>query len=1244
MLDPSAADRDRRIDEAVAAFLRAEQAGRPLDPPSWLLTHPDLWPELEKFLADWTAARAAFALALTPPPPAGFEPGAEFDGLRVVREIGRGGMGRVYEAVQLGLDRRVAVKTVRAVGPADAYRLLFADEVRAVGRLKHPGIVPVYGCGERGGWPYLVMGLMAGSLADRLAAGPLPPAEAAGIVAAVARAVGHAHEWGFLHRDIKPSNVLLDEHGVPHLADFGLVARLGELDQTGRAGTAGYMAPEQFAGSVTAVDERADVYGLGAVLYACLTGRSPVPAGAAAWAEPPPRQVHPAADRRLEAVCRRCLAHNPAARPPSAGELASELERALRPPRRRMVGAAGALCLVVAIAGGWFGWPTDPAQRLRSERYQRLVVDVQERASSRPPDPGWTWEHRDALAEAARIDTPERNLVFLRSELARTFAHPDVRELGTLAPGRKYEVAAFRPGTGGDEIALGVCLRDRDADPAAPVRVALFDRRADRLTRTWDLPFAAAWEQRRGRADGVRGLAFAPDGHWLFAGTRGGGVYAIDLAAPAAPPLTLMQDAEAVKHLFPAADGRSLVSVALDGRVRRFRLAAGRWEQDREVAFPTPWPSESWEANAAVLPATGDVVVLTHRLTGPVDTTTLYRFSRALDVLDRQDLGTLVRLPAPHPTAPVTLVDFAGRPCPVQLDQLTARSLPDVAAGLDSRIPKYTEQIRFSPDGRVLVTSCDGDAGVVKFWDAATFAPLGSRPCPNGSGQVAFAPDAPFFTVAAEDRVYLFEWAAGGPELRVGWHPAAVEAVGVAADGSVVRTATRNAIYSWGADGRGRTARGDFVQHVVGWSGQLSPVGPAGFAMAIAPGLGFAVTEGRPPQRLNSGPHHTSWQTTADGTYWAFGGQTLRRYSAFRGGLSACNSPDAQHLWAVDRRLPGEPLLLAARRGRAVVYMTGRYAAAIEADAGAMTVRGVRPLRGPRWTAAAFAPDGGEAVVGDDDGRVGLVRWPNPEPTGWAAGAHTQTVTSVAWLAPGLVATGGEDRAVALFRVSGNRLVLLGKLPLGQPVIALSTDGVVLAAVCRGERVARVWQLDQLEAEWTKAGLSAGLAPARLAVPADPWPAIPPRADLVGPGLCRRLFRGQFWEECVATDLDPSLSHDWDAAPPPGVADLNEWFSGEWSGGLQPDVAGRYRFRVSADNHASVFVGDCVVAHTYSPTPDGQHVEGEVELAAARRPFRVEYSNHGGPARLRVEWKRLGPGGFDWREIDPKHLSPHPPK
>jgi serine/threonine protein kinase len=197
---------------------------------------------------------------------------------RLVRQLGVGGMGEVWEADDTVLGRRVALKVLvqELADDARATRR-FVREARATAKLTHPNVTRIYDFGRDGGLPYLVMELLEGdTLADRLAGGPMPPAEAARIGAAVADALDAAHGRGIIHRDVKPSNVLLTPAGEVKVMDFGIAAAADETHSTtgsGLYGTAAYISPERAAGQ--AATPAADLYSLGAVLYELLTGRPP---------------------------------------------------------------------------------------------------------------------------------------------------------------------------------------------------------------------------------------------------------------------------------------------------------------------------------------------------------------------------------------------------------------------------------------------------------------------------------------------------------------------------------------------------------------------------------------------------------------------------------------------------------------------------------------------------------------------------------------------------------------------------------------------------------------------------------------------------------------------------------------------------------------------------------------------------------------------------------------------------------
>ncbi|KPJ71989.1 MAG: hypothetical protein AMS14_08735, partial [Planctomycetes bacterium DG_20] len=204
-----------------------------------------------------------------------------FGDYELLEEIGRAGMGVVYRARQVSLDRLVAVKMILAGQLAtDEDVKRFHVEAQAAAALDHPGVVPIYEVGEHEGQHYFSMGLVEGqNLAERLSSGPLQPRKAAELTRKVAEAVAYAHAQGVIHRDLKPANVLLDENDQPRITDFGLAKRVeadGGLTDTGSVlGTPNYMPPEQASGKSALIGPTADVYSLGAILYALLAGRPP---------------------------------------------------------------------------------------------------------------------------------------------------------------------------------------------------------------------------------------------------------------------------------------------------------------------------------------------------------------------------------------------------------------------------------------------------------------------------------------------------------------------------------------------------------------------------------------------------------------------------------------------------------------------------------------------------------------------------------------------------------------------------------------------------------------------------------------------------------------------------------------------------------------------------------------------------------------------------------------------------------
>ncbi len=317
------------------------------------------------------------------------EAGSTFGGFRIERRLGSGGMGIVYLATELRLDRQVALKVIRAdLARDDHFRARFRSESLTAASVEHPRVVTIFGAGESDGLLYVSMRYVPGRDLGHLidADGPLPPERAAELIAQVADGLDAVHAAGLVHRDVKPHNVIVGEDGNAYLADFGLAKAMGAttgLTSTGQViGTVDYMAPEQI--EARRVDARTDVYALGCVLFNAITGKVPYSereSSAKMWAhvnEPPP-----SAGRRgrvLDPVIARAMAKDPIDRFPSAGDMgraavaATRGEAVTEPEHVVGAGEAAPLPETVRLSRDPSLPPTDPQPGPR--RLGRLLAYI----------------------------------------------------------------------------------------------------------------------------------------------------------------------------------------------------------------------------------------------------------------------------------------------------------------------------------------------------------------------------------------------------------------------------------------------------------------------------------------------------------------------------------------------------------------------------------------------------------------------------------------------------------------------------------------------------------------------------------------------------------------------------------------------------------------------------------------------------------------------------------------------------
>jgi WD40 repeat protein/tetratricopeptide (TPR) repeat protein len=592
--------REQGLLAILHAYLQAVDAGQACDPREIMHRNPELAGELAAFFADQAklealvrsqrlaglAVPAASAAArsevpTTPPSEAVTRNGPQdtarsFGDYELLEEIARGGMGVVYRARQVSLNRTVALKMILAgqlASSADVQR--FHMEAENAAHLDHPNIVPIYEVGEHEGQHYFSMKLIeGGSLAQRLSSEPRASAsslpapslarranEAARLLATVAGAVHYAHQRGILHRDLKPGNILLDAQGQPHVTDFGLARRIeggAGLTQSGAiVGTPSYMPPEQ-ARAEKGLSTAADVYSVGAILYELLTGRPPFEAATpldtlllVLEQEPErPRRLRPDVDRDLETICLKCLEKEPGRRYSSAEALASDLERWLvgEPVVARPVGA---------LERGWRWCRRNPVVAGLSAAVLLLLVTVAVGASFRAWEAGQAARRDQRAAEEARQAAERERAAHdeavqqqrkAEALAAQQFVHSGTRLLdqGDVSGGLVWFAAA---------------LEEQDQADAARaenhrIRLGMLLRQCPRPVRVFFHP------------GNVQQAAFSPDGRRLVTAGDDGTAQVWDVATSKAVGAALRHPEPLTQSLF-SPDGRRLLTVC--GKVNSFQ-------------------------------------------------------------------------------------------------------------------------------------------------------------------------------------------------------------------------------------------------------------------------------------------------------------------------------------------------------------------------------------------------------------------------------------------------------------------------------------------------------------------------------------------------------------------------------------------------------------------------------------------------------------------------------------------------
>ena len=710
--------------------------------------------------------------------------GQRFGNYELLEPLGKGGMGVVFKARQLGLNRIVALKRIRSAqfaGDDEIQR--FYAEAEAAAALDHSGIVPIYEVGQVGGEPFFSMGYIPGeSLHERLAAGPLAPRIAAQIVQQVAEAVEYAHQRGIIHRDLKPANILLDGDGHPRVTDFGLAKRTAEysgLTMTGQVlGTPAYMPPEQARSQHEQVGPRSDVYSLGAVLYALLTGRPPFQAASGGEIfrqllhdEPlAPRKLNPSIPADLETIAVKCLDKDPSRRYRTAATLAADLHRFLnhepvtarpisraarvlrwcqrKPLAASLLTLATVLVLLLTVGG--------PLIAYRESRHARDLTSA---------------------LKTANDETTRANQATTKAKQATKSAQQAAADAQ-----RQLRIA----------IAQRLATESNQTRSQFPVRSTLLALEAISATRNHgELPIAAGANALRDSlnnlgghlldADGADTCAISSDGRWLVAGIRDGTVRVWDLSAvgPAAQVKVLRGHKNPIVSVAFSGDGRSLVTESRDYTIR---VRGGERYQETESYTVCVWemsaegPSDHVKVLRVDLDDTMSLAFSQDRrwfVTGSRDGTI-----RLWD-LWTSDPAAQVRVLA-APKGRISHLEFSqdGRRLVAGIGDGTIGVWDVRAEGssaevkllrLNERSPRH---LKLSPDGRWLVAGSVAGSrnGTVRVWDLSTKDPSAQVRVLRGHEDVidclAFSHDGRWLITGSWDHTARI-WDLGAP------HPSA---------------------------------------------------------------------------------------------------------------------------------------------------------------------------------------------------------------------------------------------------------------------------------------------------------------------------------------------------------------------------------------------------------------------------------------------------------------------------------------
>jgi len=974
----------------------------------------------------------------------------------ILGRLGRGGMGVVYKARQISLNRIVALKMILSGSHASKEEIQrFRSEAESAAQLQHSHIVPIYEIGEHRGHHYFSMGFVDGrSLDELIEDNPLSSRQAATYVKAIAEAVHYAHQQGVLHRDLKPSNVLVDHQDEPHVADFGL-AKLttsdAELTLTGQVlGTPNYIAPEQALGHSKQVQATSDVYSIGAMLYALVTGRPPFNADTTAATimqlvetDPvPPALINPSVDQDLETITLKCLEKSPQNRYTSAEELALELGRYLRgePIHARPIGVIGRL-------RRWCS---------RNRAVAALLVAIMLALASGTGVSGYFALQARAQAEAAKIQAQE-------ATAARKTA--DEKAADAERNAERERLANYFQ---------SVALAERELSAMHAVRADELLEACPSHLREWEWHYLK--RRRFGKARVLAGemssvakcVAFSPDGRYVVGagpGKQVGQLVIWDLQNQQQFRELEAPGAEITGAAFTV-DGGRIVGSCIDNTVRVWDVDSGKviHEIQHEVI--------DWPMGVAVSPD-GEQIAIAGGM------------SKICLTIDAESYEPLHTFPGhAHQAHDVAFSPDSRLLSSASIWNSTVR-LWDAKTGEHLRDLKsdcaMMLRSAISPQGELVATTgwktIEGDEGELKVWNATTGALVHTLTGHSATVEsAAFSPDGKRMASTGIDKtVILWDAATGREILSMRGHEAEVFDVEFSPDGTkVISSDSAGRVILWDATPIDESVSPELVTDFVGHQGKVTSAAfsPDGRQVASGAGQGTVMLwDAATGETIVEFQMDSAWSTQG----------TNKSDSQI---TSIFFDPSGEWILGHDLRevfyrniKTGQ--LKTARGRRGMIFslaMTaeGKHLASghwnswmsiwnIQSGSGEMTIEEsffVEKVGGNQVYCIGFSPDLQRIVLGSHDGTIKIRKSTDGSEIAKLAG-HKGPVRGIAYHVDNQrVISGGEDGLLRIWDAeSGEQLALLADHNDVVRDIALSPDGRWIASAGK-DRTIKIWNSD----------------------------------------------------------------------------------------------------------------------------------------------------------------------------------------